>query len=623
MSRKPFDLRHATQHLGILPDQFDDFVEQLAERHDPLPPQVEQARIVRIAHRPPAVLVDQQRRIRAPVLVVTAQPVEPADQAQVQRRQPHRVLERRARVHDPRLERRVARAQAHVPPDPRGVDDHARLDQRVHVATVFAVARKRFRQPRARNAVEDHQAERHQSRALAFPERRAAREREQVRQEIPRLVQQVDAQLVVVDADVHVQAADHHAPRHALHFLEQRDVTLLVGALLLRRQRERVRARGDRREAVARGFLHQDATQVDQRRAGVAHRAADRRRDLDLRAQELRECPAVAAVVQRGEQLVRRLARDRTRLAVDQEELLLDAERQRGLEVRHAAGSASSSSRAMRVGQDLQRSPAPGGAPSAPPRPGNRPGRGAPRCRCAAAGALGVMIDREIGRVLAAVGLVVADDQALLRRSPASRRRAFGSSSSQSTPTCQGRSAPAVPRRGTKLCTAMSSGTTCRAWKPREHRGDALVVRVEERAQAQAALVFGQALVAGNRPAVAFGAERLEIVRAAVAVDDEPRITGHHGGCVQGMGQAARQLAGPHVPGDVLPAGQFGQPEPAQGAAGSPGSRDRRRSAPGPCRALRARRTAPDHPFRSMGYVRVLTGRLSSRRDEFTRGRHF
>ena len=50
---------------------------------------------------------------------------------------------------------------------------------------------------------------------LAFGERRGGREHEQMRQEVARLVHEVDAQLVVLDADMHVHAADDEAAADA------------------------------------------------------------------------------------------------------------------------------------------------------------------------------------------------------------------------------------------------------------------------------------------------------------------------------------------------------------------------------------------------------------------------
>ena len=171
----------------------------------------------------------------------------------------------------------------------RRVDDHPGLDQRVGMPAVLAPARKRLGQPGSRHCVEHEHAKRHQTRPLALPERRAARQRQHVRQEIRQLVHQVDAQLVVVDADVDVQAADHHAPRRALHLLEKRDVALLVRALLAGGEREGMRRRRDGRQTEAAGDLDHRPAQLRELLPRLADVAADRCRDLHLGTQELGE----------------------------------------------------------------------------------------------------------------------------------------------------------------------------------------------------------------------------------------------------------------------------------------------------------------------------------------------
>ena len=94
-----------------------------------------------------------------------------------------------------------------------------------------------------------------------------------------------------------------------------------------------------------------------------------------------------------------------------------------------------------------------------------------------------------------------------------------------------------------------------RVAKPAQHRVDAFVIRVEERAEPDAgARIRSRSLVAGNRPAVAFGAKGLRVVGAAIAVDDQARVAREHGRRIERVRKTARQFAGADVPGDVLPA---------------------------------------------------------------------
>ena len=51
-------------------------------------------------------------------------------------------------------------------------------------------------------------------------------------QEVGRLSQQVDAQIVVLDPDMHMHAANHEPARNLLQVSRQHIVALLVGVLL-------------------------------------------------------------------------------------------------------------------------------------------------------------------------------------------------------------------------------------------------------------------------------------------------------------------------------------------------------------------------------------------------------
>ena len=86
-ARAPFDdepcvldLDAAIEFLGVLADQRQDLVQQVAERHQLALAEIDQPVGHAIALRPPAVFHDQERRIRPPALVEAAQPVHhPAD----------------------------------------------------------------------------------------------------------------------------------------------------------------------------------------------------------------------------------------------------------------------------------------------------------------------------------------------------------------------------------------------------------------------------------------------------------------------------------------------------------------------------------------------------------------
>ena len=237
----------AAERECVLAQQRDHFLEQLRKRHQLATCQVEQALVGAVAHRPPAILGEQHVRVHAPLLIAVTQPEQHAQRRLHQRRKAGGVIDAGRAIHDARLERLVAPARSQVPPDLGGVVDETGLDQQVDVSLVLAPAGESLRQPGARQRAENREPERLEAGRLAFPERRGRGQREEVRQEVGQLVHQVDALFVVLDADVHVHATDQHAPRRRLHFLQQRNVAILFGVLLLHGACERVGRGGNRR----------------------------------------------------------------------------------------------------------------------------------------------------------------------------------------------------------------------------------------------------------------------------------------------------------------------------------------------------------------------------------------
>ena len=149
-----------------------------------------------------------------------------------------------------------------------------------------------------------------------------------MRQEIGRLAEQVDAQILVLDADMHMHAADHEPARHVLEIAREHVVALLVGVLLARPFGEGVGGGGDRGEPELSGDAADRAAQMDQLVARFLHGFADAGADLDLRAQEFGTDLAAQRLLAFGEQRGRRLLREVARVLVDEEIFLLDAERE-------------------------------------------------------------------------------------------------------------------------------------------------------------------------------------------------------------------------------------------------------------------------------------------------------
>ena len=145
-------------------------------------------------------------------------------------------------------------------------------------------------------------------------------------QEIVDLIEQVDAQLLVLDADMDVHARDQEPPRHALHVAREDVVAFLVGVRLLRPAREGVGRGGDDGHAARLGGFGDLAAEVLQVFGGIGQRLGDLGADLDLRRDELGHDPAFEP----GRQFVHHVlgpgAHEVTGLSIDEVVLLLDAD---------------------------------------------------------------------------------------------------------------------------------------------------------------------------------------------------------------------------------------------------------------------------------------------------------
>ena len=115
------------------------------------------------------------------------------------------------------------------------------------------------------------------------PERRARRQRQQVRQEVAHLVHQVDHHRPIRHADVHVQAEDQERPRQLLQFLDDVVVADAGRDDLVFPARERMRAGRGHREADALGGARQLAAVAEDLLAQLVDVGADLRADLDDR----------------------------------------------------------------------------------------------------------------------------------------------------------------------------------------------------------------------------------------------------------------------------------------------------------------------------------------------------
>ncbi len=181
--------------------------------------------------------------------------------------------------------------------------------------------------PGARHLVEDGEPVGFEPRVFALPERRGGRQCQQMRQEIRGLVHQVDAQLVIGNADMDVHAADREPPSDALQIVlagsgsardpwssarpsGQRDAS--------RRRSGPSRAAPPPRRSVPRNRRRSARASPRLAQTRVPTSICDRRNSrAHLRAEQ---CLAF------GQHPGRRIADDVARRPIDEEIFLLDAE---------------------------------------------------------------------------------------------------------------------------------------------------------------------------------------------------------------------------------------------------------------------------------------------------------
>ena len=329
------DLIQAAQGLGIRLDQLDHLLQQIGIGHQLTAAEIDQAGLEAVAHGAPAVLVDQEGLVAPPGGVHALEPPQHADQADIQRRHRHRVLDARADIADAHLQRREPGTRPDVPPDLGAVLDHPDLDQGVQVLLVLAEAHIGFGDAGARQLVEDGQPIGLQVGHLALPERRRRGQHQEMGQEVADLVHQIDAEIRVLDADMDMHGADQQPPhRHADILLELLVALPLRGLLGLPGGKGMGRG-GDHLGAMGTGDLADAAAQADQVVTGLGDAAADRRPDLDLGPHELGRHPRTKPALALGHDVVGRVGDEIACHRVDEKVFLLDTDGELRCHIRH------------------------------------------------------------------------------------------------------------------------------------------------------------------------------------------------------------------------------------------------------------------------------------------------
>ena len=171
--------------------------------------------------------------------------------------------------------------RANVPPNLLPVVDAARLDQQLDEIVELRRRLEFVGDSRAREAFEDLRANAHQTRFASEPERRARREREEVREEITNLVVERDGDLAIDDADVNMQAEDQIRARDVLKVRDDFVVALVRRDVLRLPIAEWMRGRGDDAKAALLREVIQLAAHLGELGLHLVDVFADARSDFD------------------------------------------------------------------------------------------------------------------------------------------------------------------------------------------------------------------------------------------------------------------------------------------------------------------------------------------------------
>src|SRR5437016_13201798 len=115
-----------------------------------------------------------------------------------------------------------------VPPNFLGVVDATRFHEQVAVVGVLRKRFERIENANARKTFEYFQPIAFQSGVVSHPEGRVSRERVNVRQEIARLIHDVDGSFAIRNSHMHMQTEDEISPGQQLHVADNFLITLAL-----------------------------------------------------------------------------------------------------------------------------------------------------------------------------------------------------------------------------------------------------------------------------------------------------------------------------------------------------------------------------------------------------------
>src|SRR6266545_5320166 len=205
--------RGGAELLGHWERPFDQILDGGPRRAHVTGGEVDQLAGEAVADRAPEVLLDQAMRIRGQRLALVDRPHDPGGERVHQRAQRARLLEVGLAVADPDLDGRKREVGPHAPPDLGVLVDGARVVEEADEALVLLPADELVGNAAAgERPGEDLRPRGVEVGVDVLHERRAGREREQLRQEVAKRVVDRDHAVEAADADVDVDAEAVVAP---------------------------------------------------------------------------------------------------------------------------------------------------------------------------------------------------------------------------------------------------------------------------------------------------------------------------------------------------------------------------------------------------------------------------